>query len=53
MSQESSTAIAEEALRLGALGYVVKAHAGTELLAAVEAVLLGKQFVGSGLDILH
>jgi hypothetical protein len=31
------------------LGYVVKTHAGTELLAAVEAVLQAKQFVSSGL----
>jgi hypothetical protein len=40
----------QEALSLGALGYVVKAHAGTELLVAVQAVLQGKQFVGSGLS---
>ena len=53
VSQESFTSIVEEALRIGALGYVVKAHVGTELLAAVEAVLQGKRFVGRGLDILH
>ena len=34
---------------MGALGYVVKAHAGSELLAAVEAVLQGRQFVSSGI----
>jgi len=34
---------------LGAAGYVFKAQAGSELLAAVEAVLQGKQFVSSGL----
>jgi len=35
---------------LGALGYVVKAYAGRELPAAVEAVLQGRQFVSSGLS---
>ena len=48
LSQETSGDVVEEALRLGALGYIVKAHAGSELLAAVEAVLQGEQFVGSG-----
>jgi hypothetical protein len=33
--------------QLGALGYVVKAHAGGEPLAAVEAALSGQQFVTS------
>jgi CheY-like chemotaxis protein len=50
LSQESSADAVQEALGLGALGYVVKAHAGSELLPAVEAVLQGKQFVGSGLS---
>jgi DNA-binding NarL/FixJ family response regulator len=50
MSQESSADVAQEALALGALGYVVKVHAGTELLAAVEAVLQGRLFVSSGLS---
>jgi DNA-binding NarL/FixJ family response regulator len=50
MSQESSADVVQEALALGALGYVVKAHAGSELLAAVEAVLQGRQFVSSGLS---
>jgi DNA-binding NarL/FixJ family response regulator len=49
LTQESSADVVREALSLGALGYVVKAHAGTELLPAVQAVLQGKQFVGSGL----
>jgi DcmR-like sensory protein/response regulator receiver domain-containing protein len=48
LSQETSRDVVEEALRLGASGYIVKAHAGSELLAAVEAVLRGEQFVGSG-----
>lgn len=49
VSQESSADLVQEALGLGALGYVVKAHAGSELLAAVEAVRQGRQFIGSGL----
>jgi DNA-binding NarL/FixJ family response regulator len=49
VSQESSADVVQEALALGALGYVVKVH-GSELLAAVEAVLEGRQFVSSGLS---
>ena len=50
LSQESSADVVQEALNLGALGYVVKAHAGSELLAAVEAVRRGRQFVSRGLS---
>ena len=50
MSQESSAGVVQAALALGALGYVVKAHAGSDLLAAVEAVLQGRQFVSGGLS---
>jgi DNA-binding NarL/FixJ family response regulator len=53
VSQESSADVVQEALAIGALGYVVKAHAGSELLAAVEAVLQGRQFVSSGLSGHH
>ncbi len=49
LSQESSADVAQEGLCLGALGYVVKAHAGSELLIAVEAVLRGERFLSSGL----
>src|SRR5271170_3424355 len=45
MSQESSAGVAQEAFSLGALGYIVKAHAGSELLVAVEAVCQDRQFV--------
>src|ERR1700735_4847192 len=41
MSQEASADLAQEAFRLGAMGYVVKAHAGSELLASIEAVRQG------------
>ena len=50
ISQESSSDLVQEALALGALGYVVKAHAGSELLAAVEAVVEGRQFLSSGVS---
>ena len=49
LSQESSAGVVQEGLRLGVLGYVVKARAGAELLAAVEAVLRGRRFVSSNL----
>jgi DNA-binding NarL/FixJ family response regulator len=47
VSQESSADVVQEALQLGACGYVVKAKAGSELLTAVETVISGKQFVSS------
>jgi DNA-binding NarL/FixJ family response regulator len=50
LSQESSADAVHEALGLGAQGYVVKVHAGSELLTAVEAVLQGNQFVSGGLS---
>jgi DNA-binding NarL/FixJ family response regulator len=34
--------VIQEALSLGAMGYVVKARVGSDLLEAVEAVILGK-----------
>ena len=49
LSQESSPDIVQEALSLGALGYVMKAHAAIDLLIAVEAVLRNEQFVSSAL----
>jgi DNA-binding NarL/FixJ family response regulator len=45
LTQESSADVVQEALGLGAWGYVVKTRAGSNLLAAVEAVLMEKQFV--------
>jgi DNA-binding NarL/FixJ family response regulator len=49
VSQESSPDVVQEALSLGAQGYVAKARAGIDLLPAVEAVLEGRRFVSSGL----
>jgi DNA-binding NarL/FixJ family response regulator len=50
VSQESSADVIEEALSFGAMGYVIKAHAGSELLVAMEAVREGRHFVSSGLS---
>ena len=49
LSQESSADVVQEALSSGALGYVVKTDAETELLAAMKAVRKGRQFVSSRL----
>jgi CheY-like chemotaxis protein len=53
VSQESSVDIVQEALSLGAQGYVVKTHAGKDLLAAVEGVLQGKICLSLGLSGRH
>jgi len=47
-SQESSADVVQEALGVGALGwlgYIVKQGAGDELLAALDAFFLGEEFV--------
>ena len=49
LSQESSADVVKEALSLGARGYLAKAHAGSELLAAVEAVCQGRRFLSSSI----
>jgi DNA-binding NarL/FixJ family response regulator len=49
VSQESSPDLVQEALNLGARGYVVKTMVASCLLAAIEAVLEGRQFVSPGL----
>lgn len=50
VSQDSDPDVIEEALSLGALGYVVKAHASTELLAAVETVCGGGKYISNRND---
>lgn len=47
LSAISSQGIAEETLRIGASGYVVKASARAELLPAVDAVLQGRTFMSA------
>jgi DNA-binding NarL/FixJ family response regulator len=49
LSQNSDLDVVRAAVATGALGYVLKTDAGRELLPAVDAVLRGKQFVGSSL----
>lgn len=49
LTQEGTTEVVEEALSSGALGYVHKPRAGSDLFPAVAAVLEGKQFVSNGL----
>ena len=51
ISQESSPEVVAEALNLGALGYVHKTRAGSDLLPAIDAALEGRRFVSSGLQI--
>lgn len=50
VSQESSPDVIEAALNSGGLGYVVKVHAASELLAAVEAVCAGGKYLSNGDD---
>ena len=49
VSQESSPDVVQEALNLGARGYVVKTRAASDVMTAVKAVLGGRQFVSVGL----
>ncbi len=47
VNQESSADVVLEALSVGALGCVVKSPVGGDLIAAVESVISGKQFVSA------
>lgn len=49
VSENRSSDVAEEALRSGGLGYVVKSDAEKDLLPAVDAVLNGKRFISASL----
>jgi two-component system NarL family response regulator len=44
VTQEFSLDVAQEAFRSGAMAYVVKIYAGTDLPAAMDAVFEGKRF---------
>jgi DNA-binding NarL/FixJ family response regulator len=45
LSEESSVDVVQEAMSIGASGYVFKTMAASELLTAVETVLSGLKFV--------
>jgi DNA-binding NarL/FixJ family response regulator len=49
VTQESSLEVVQEAMALGAAGYVQKTKAGIDLEVAVQAVLEGGQFISRGL----
>jgi DNA-binding NarL/FixJ family response regulator len=54
LSQESYPDVVRAALSLGAMGYVPKQKASSDLLAALDAVVHGKKFVSKGLlDQVH
>lgn len=53
VSQESSAEVVQEAFRVGALGYVVKADAGSELMTAVSAALRGETLASTRLAEHH
>jgi DNA-binding NarL/FixJ family response regulator len=50
LSVEPSSEVVREAFKLGAMGYVYKLDAQSELLRAIEAVVEGKRFFSSGLE---
>ncbi len=50
VTQESSADVVEAALHIGAMGYVVKTRIASDLLAVMDTVLEGRQFVSSGLS---
>ena len=50
VSLESSADVVQEALQLGAQGYLLKADAARELLPAVDAVLQDKQYLSRRLS---
>jgi DNA-binding NarL/FixJ family response regulator len=45
LSTHGSPDIVQEALNTGANGYILKSHAGSELLAAARTVLTGEMFI--------
>ncbi|MGD0646398.1 MAG: response regulator transcription factor [Acidobacteriaceae bacterium] len=45
LSQETTAVLVNEAIALGAWGYVYKTHAEGDLLPAIDAVLSGRRYV--------
>jgi two-component system nitrate/nitrite response regulator NarL len=52
VSEHSSPELVEGALRVGAVGYLIKSHAASELLPAIKAVLREEQFVSSSVAVV-
>lgn len=50
VSMESAPDVVQEALNLGARGYVLKSRVARDLLAALKAALEGRQFLSDGLS---
>jgi CheY-like chemotaxis protein len=50
LTEQADADMVREALNLGAMGYILKRRAETDLLAALSAVLQGRHFVSSGLS---
>lgn len=53
VTQESEPEVIRECLNLPMCGYVLKPHAGRELLPALDALLAGKTFLSRGLEYCH
>lgn len=51
LTAQTDVGIVREAFELGAMGYVLKRQAETELLPALSAVLQGRRFASGGLPI--
>lgn len=49
VTENRSSDVAEEALRAGGLGYVLKSDAEKDLVSAIDAVLSGKRFISATL----
>ena len=50
LTEQTDVDMVREAFDLGAMGYVLKRQAETDLLSALSAVLQGRRFVSSGLS---
>jgi len=50
LTSHDSPDLVQEALRIGALGFVIKSDAASDLLPAVSAVMRGQRFVRSRLS---
>src|SRR5215470_10891655 len=51
LTQQSDVYAVQDAIELGALGYVHKSHTANDLLPALEAALTGRQFVSENLNV--